>query len=251
MDEYIQAVKAMLRGEAPEVLMEGQRRKMGFLNPEAKLINIEDEIPIYISALGPRTRRMTAALDANWINVNFSEDFSARAAREMDATYMAAGRDPDRKRKTIWVFGSVLRDGEGYDSPRIKAEVGCVAMMALHNAMEAQNYGSVAGEFGSTGEPNPGLEEVFREYRKLYESFTPSDARYMSLHKGHLMFVRPDEDRFATPELIQGMTTSGTAAELRDRLRRLKAAGYNEIVVQITPGCETMLDDWARVFETV
>jgi 5,10-methylenetetrahydromethanopterin reductase len=251
MDEYIQAVKAMLRGEAPEVLMEGQRRKMGFLNPEAKLINIEDEIPIYISALGPRTRRMTAALDANWINVNFSEDFSARAAREMDAAYMAAGRDPDRKRKTIWVFGSVLRDGEGYDSPRIKAEVGCVAMMALHNAMEAQNYGSVAGEFGSTGEPNPGLEEVFREYRKLYESFTPSDARYMSLHKGHLMFVRPDEDRFATPELIQGMTTSGTAAELRDRLRRLKAAGYNEIVVQITPGCETMLDDWARVFETV
>ena len=65
------------------------------------------------------------------------------------------------------------------------------------------------------------------------------------------MFVRPDEDRFATPELIQGMTTSGTAAELRDRLRRLKDAGYNEIVVQITPGCETMLDDWARVFEMV
>ena len=251
MDAYIRAVKAMLRGEAPEVLMEGQRRKMGFLNPEAKLINIEDEIPIYLSALGPRTRRMTAELDANWINVNLTEDFSASTAREMDAAYVAAGRDPARKRKTIWLFGSVLKDGEGYDAPRVKAEVGCVAMMVLHNAMEAQDYGDILGEFGSKSGPNPGLEEICREYRKLYEGYTPSDARYMTLHKGHLMFVRPDEDRFATPELIQGMTTSGTAAELRDRLRRLKEAGYNEVVVQITPGCESMLDDWARVFETV
>ena len=82
-------------------------------------------------------------------------------------------------------------------------------------------------------------------------SFSPADARYLTLHKGHLMFVRPDEDRFATPELIQGMTVSGSASELRDRMRRLKAAGYDEIVVQVTPGCENMMEDWARVFETV
>jgi hypothetical protein len=55
-------------------------RKVGFLNPEAKMINIEDRIPVYITALGPRTRRLTAELDANWMNVNFTEDFSARTA---------------------------------------------------------------------------------------------------------------------------------------------------------------------------
>ena len=65
------------------------------------------------------------------------------------------------------------------------------------------------------------------------------------------MFVRPDEDRFATADLIRAMTTSGTAPELRDRMRRLKEAGYDEVVVQVTPGHETMIEDWARVFETV
>jgi 5,10-methylenetetrahydromethanopterin reductase len=73
----------------------------------------------------------------------------------------------------------------------------------------------------------------------------------LTLHRGHLMFVRPDEDRFATADLIRTLTSTGTARELRDRIRRLKEAGYDEIVVQVTPGWETMIDDWAHVFEIV
>ena len=50
---------------------------------------------------------------------------------------------------------------------------------------------------------------------------------------------------------MRAMTVTGTAAELRDRMRRLQEVGYDEVVVQITPGCETMIDDWARVFESI
>jgi 5,10-methylenetetrahydromethanopterin reductase len=123
--------------------------------------------------------------------------------------------------------------------------------MVLHDAMEAQNYGSLLGEFTGSGAPDPGLEQIFREYRALYESYTPTDARYLTLHKGHLMFVRPEEGRFVTADLIRTLTSSGTAPELRDRIRRLKEAGYDEVVVQVTPGCEVMIDEWARVFEIV
>ena len=251
MDEYIRVVAAMLRGEKPELRIEGKARKVGFLNPERKLINIDDEIPTYISALGPKTRRLTAELDANWINVNFTEDFSAVTARDMDARYRAAGKDPLNKRKTIFCFGAVLREGEPFDSPRVKAEAGPVAMMMLHNAMEMQEYGNLQGEFGASAEPDAAFGRLLREYPALDESYTPTDARYLTLHKGHLMFLREDEDRFATADLIRMMTFSGTAPELRDRLRRIKEFGYHEVVVQITPGCETMIDDWARVFETV
>jgi len=65
------------------------------------------------------------------------------------------------------------------------------------------------------------------------------------------MFLRPEEGRFVTADLIRTMTRSGTAPELRDRIRRLKEAGYDEFVVQVTPGCESMIDEWARVFEIV
>jgi hypothetical protein len=43
----------------------------------------------------------------------------------------------------------------------------------------------------------------------------------------------------------------GAAAVKTDRIRRLKEAGYGEFVVQVTPGCEVMIDEWARVFEIV
>ena len=251
MEEYVRVIMAMLRGEKPEIHIEGKTRKVGFLNAETKLINIEDPVPIYISALGPKTRHLTAELDAHWINVNFTEEFSAITARDMEAQYRAAGKDPAGKRKTVFSFGSVLKEGESYDSPRVKAEVGPVAMMLLHNAMEEQNYGSLLGEFASWSGPNPALEQIVREYRSVYESYAPVDARYLTLHKGHLMFLRPEEHRFATADLIRAVTASGTASELRDRMRRLKDAGYDEVVVQITPGRESMIEDWARVFETV
>jgi 5,10-methylenetetrahydromethanopterin reductase len=41
MDEYIRLVMAMLRGEAPNLHIEGKTRKVGFLNPDAGLINIK------------------------------------------------------------------------------------------------------------------------------------------------------------------------------------------------------------------
>jgi hypothetical protein len=104
----------------------------------------------------------------------------------------------------------VLQEGEAYDSPRVKAQVGPVATMVLHDAMEAQNYGSVLGEFAGSGAPDPGLELIFREYHALYESYTPTDARYLTLHKGHLMFVRPEEGRFVTADLIRTLTRSGS-----------------------------------------
>ena len=108
-----------------------------------------------------------------------------------------------------------------------------------------------SAKFAGSGAADPGLEQIFREYHALYESYKPTDTRYLTLHKGHLMFVRPEEDRFVTADLIRTMTRSGTAPELRDRIRRLKEAGYDEVVVQVTPGCESMIDEWASVFEIV
>ena len=104
MDEYIRVIMAMLRGEKPDFCIEGKTRKVGFLNPERKLINIEDEIPVYVSALGPKTRRMTAELDAHWINVNFTEEFSAITARDMEAQYRAAGKDPRASAKPSFLW---------------------------------------------------------------------------------------------------------------------------------------------------
>jgi 5,10-methylenetetrahydromethanopterin reductase len=64
METYIGQVYGLLRGETVDFEMEGQRRKIRFLNPELDLFNTADPIPLHLSAFGPRTRALTARLAA-------------------------------------------------------------------------------------------------------------------------------------------------------------------------------------------
>jgi hypothetical protein len=56
MEEYIRVVYALLRGEIVETEIEGQPRKIQFLNPDANLFNTKDAIPLHVSAYGPRAQ---------------------------------------------------------------------------------------------------------------------------------------------------------------------------------------------------
>src|SRR3984893_6716240 len=66
MEEYIRVVYGLLRGEIVETGIEGKRRKIRFLNPDAGLFNTTDPIPLHVSAYGPRSQALTARLNAHW-----------------------------------------------------------------------------------------------------------------------------------------------------------------------------------------
>src|SRR5690349_14889781 len=68
MERYIGQIYGLLRGDTVDFEMEGQTRKIRFLNPELELFNTRDPIRLHLSAYGPRTRAMTARLGAGWID---------------------------------------------------------------------------------------------------------------------------------------------------------------------------------------
>ena len=68
METYIHQVYGLLRRETVEFEMEGQKKKIRFLNPELPLFNTKDPIALHLSAFGPRTRALTAKLKAGWID---------------------------------------------------------------------------------------------------------------------------------------------------------------------------------------
>jgi 5,10-methylenetetrahydromethanopterin reductase len=51
--------------------------------------------------------------------------------------------------------------------------------------------------------------------------------------------------------LIKATTFTATTEELRDRIRGIRDGGYNQFVVQLVPGQEQALEDWAAVFDRV
>src|SRR6476659_1053740 len=52
--EYLKVVRALLRGEAVEYTLAGRTREIKFLHRDRRFINLDDPIPIYVAANGPR-----------------------------------------------------------------------------------------------------------------------------------------------------------------------------------------------------
>lgn len=246
LEEYVRVVQALLRAETVEWSEEGGTHQIRFLNPELELINLDDPIPLHLSAFGPRGRRLTAKLGARWMGAMRDAKGANAALGDMQKAWAEAGREPQALYATAFGGGCVLKPGEAADSPRAKAQAGPAAAMIFHNFVEQE-------EFGSMGFPAPPqLKREFDAYRELYRGYTPEDARYLSVHRGHLMFLRPEEAPLMTDAVIRALTFTGTEAELVEGVRALKAAGYSQFGVHIRNGQEmAMLQDWAEVFAKV
>lgn len=246
MEEYIRVVQGLLRGETVDWKSEGKPRKIRFLNPELELINLHDPVPVHVSAFGPRGRQLTAKLGAHWLTAMRGAQPANAALADMQNSWREAGRDPKELYATAFGGGCVLAEGEPADSPRAKAQAGPAAAIVFHNNAEAD-------ELGSIGFPTPPqLKAKFDAYREIYRGYAPADARYLSNHRGHLMFLRPEEQDIISADIIRAFTFTGTKAELVDGLRAIKAAGYSQFGMHIRTGHEmAMLEDWADVIAEV
>ena len=245
MEDYIQAVYGMLSGDIVEVPFEGKRPKANFLPPEFGLIHLNDPVPLNVSAFGPRSRALTAKLKAAWIDIVFTERTGLRDLQRMQATWQEAGNRPEDLYTTMLTLGCVLAPGEAYDSARAVAHAGPGAAIFMHAVVEAEAKG---GEKVNLPDWQRYLVD---RYHQLYQSYQPSDARYLFLHRGHMMFVRDDEAPLVTADLIREKTFTGTRDELEARMMNLKNAGYSQIAIQYNPGQEEMVGDWAPILKAV
>src|SRR5688572_11427400 len=221
--EYLRVVQALLRDETVEWETEGTRRKIRFLNPDFGLINTADPIPLAISAFGPKARRLTADLGAEWLNFGGATESAIGALADMKAAWQGAGRDPSALRAVEFTLGCVLAPGEDAASPRAKAQGGTLVAAMLHGLVETPGLDRLLGNLPPT------IAQALTAYRKLYESYQPADARYLTLHRGHLMHLRPEEEALITGDLLRALAWVGTEAELRQRVSALQVAGYTQI----------------------
>jgi 5,10-methylenetetrahydromethanopterin reductase len=241
MERYIKEVCALLRGETIEWSFEGERRKIAFLNPDFGLINLDDPIGLHVSALGPKARRLTATLGAGWLNFGADVARATRELEDMKKAWREAGRTSSLY-STLFALGCVLQPGESAASERAMAQAGPQAAVVLHNLAELGSDGA--------GLP-PSVATALEGYRKLHAGYRPSDARYLANHRGHLMFVRPEERPLLTSELIAAFSLTAPKDELRHRVRELERAGYSQVAIQIVEQQEVAIEDWADVFELI
>jgi 5,10-methylenetetrahydromethanopterin reductase len=242
LEEYVRAVMALLREETIDAELEGQSRLIRLLNPELGLINTKDPIGLYVAAAGPRARQLTARLGAGWINATADVTGAVAALDEMRAAWSDAGHQPGALEAVALTGGVVLEEGEPADSPRAIAQAGSRAAMLLHRAADAALLG-----LPPIATFPPAVADAIAGYVALARQFRPQGAPYLDNHRGHLMFVKPEERPFVTAELIQATGFAAPETELKGRFAQLADAGYTEVAIQIVPGQEHAIEDWGRI----
>jgi 5,10-methylenetetrahydromethanopterin reductase len=241
LKEYVRVVRAMLRDETVAWTHEGLERKIRFLNPEKGLIDTSHPIPVHLSAFAPKARAYAATECDGWMNFVSALPMALYEIGEINTSCKGAGRDPQTLYKTGFTLGCVLEPGEDAGSPRARAQAGPLGAVFFHGVIE----GAI-----SLDRLPPELQSATEAYRRnVYERYEPADARYLALHTGHLMWVRPEEEPFITKELLAATTFTGNRDELVERVRMLRDAGYQQLAVQLVPGHESAMEDWIEVFQ--
>ncbi len=243
MEEYIRVVMALLNEETVEAAFEGNRSRIRFLNPDAGCINTHDPVRLTVSAMGPRARRLTAKLGGDWMTfTNGVEPANAQLA-DMQVAWTEAGHAADDLYSVHFALGCVLQEGEPADSERAIRQAGPRATVQLHRAVDE----AVLGLPNMQRLPD-WLANLRDRYVQAAAGFEPEEKdRYLVNHRGHLMFVRPEERPFVTADLIRYTSWTGTGKELIERVGALRDAGYSQFTVQLVPGAEEAIEDWARI----
>lgn len=192
MREYVTALRALLRGE--DAVVDGAICRL--MSPAGVLAKRPIGVPLVIAAGGAR---------------------GLAIAREIGDGVMCAGVIPEGSRDaSLLTFGSVLRDGEGFESPRVLDAIGPAIAVIYHGAYQAGGAEAVDALPGGRG------------WREEIERF-PEPVRHLHVHEGHIFELSERDRRHLHPAL--GATTfTGTPEQLRERLAAYQVQGVSELV---------------------
>ena len=238
--EYTQQIKGLLAGE--DVLFrEGEKERWVRLvhADQEQFINIKDPIQVYVAANGPRALQVVGELADGWVTtLRARTDLSDNYATINDSA-AKAGRSTAKPYTVALSYGCVLRDGESLTSERVMARVGPSIMPGVHAQWEA-SYGPGA---------NLGMADAYEAYLQEYAETngTPSDRLYLDAHRGHMVFLKPGEEQFATPELMSRSLT-GTGPEIIEKLDRVEATGVDNVAISVTDaeGARDLIQDFGQ-----
>jgi 5,10-methylenetetrahydromethanopterin reductase len=243
MRKYVERVQALVRGDLIEWDFEGKQRKIKFLNPDLGLINVEDNVPLWVSAFGPKSQQLTAELGAGWLNF-MAMPGAVDALQNMQDAWLDAGNAPENLSAALFFLGAVLTGDTESDNEKLLAQGGPFTAVGMHNLSD--DGGAMGGQA-----PQGEMAELHQAYMREHARYEPADAKYLQNHRGHLMFVRPEEAPLYSPETIRASTMSGTHDELVRNMRTLAEAGYQQVVIQLVHGHEQAIEDWAEVFKAM
>lgn len=223
---YLETVRNLLDGE--ETPYGPDDKLIRFGDRELGCLNLDDRIPIYVAANGPKALKAAGAFGDGRICAGAEPlGVLARSIETAQEGAAEVGRAwPEDFHTSALTFACVLQPGESLASERVIDETDAAVVATLHYWHE------LYAEWGHDDFVSSRVRDVWEDYKTYVAETMPEDRRQQLLHRGHCAFCPPEERRFVTPEMIQvagGLV--GTSNQILERIEALEAAGLKEIVL--------------------
>jgi 5,10-methylenetetrahydromethanopterin reductase len=220
LEAHLKVIRGLLSGERVTYEANGLREEIAFQSLELGYLNLDDPIPIHVSAFGPRAQALAGehgdALITGIPRGGAIPDALANAQVGADR----AGRSMDGFETYALVNLLLLRPGETLRSERVLDEVGSSIMVNVH---------SVYDRYRETGAaPPPYVAAIWDEYVAFREA-RDAGRSFTEAHHSHYGHLDPAEARFVTPEIIRGFCIAGAPDEVVEQLVELEAQGVTGI----------------------
>ena len=238
--EYLRVTRELLDGKAVDYTYRGKTREIKFLHRDRHFINLDNHIPIYVAANGPKALELTGEVGDGWITALSDPDHIRADFKHIEAGAARAGRKLGNFPAMLLTTACVLKPGESAASPRAIKRVGPFAAVLLHAMWEASAI---------TASASSPFQKQWERYRDEYVSKmkTPVDRRYLEVHEGHLIYLKPGEEKYLDDPIMRASTLTGTSEEIIARLKAMEAAGLRQVAIQVVyPHGREMIEEFSR-----
>jgi len=189
--QYIRDLRALLAGEMIEI--DGGVSRM--IHPQGLSPDLPISLPILVAANGPKGLAVAKELGDGVMSV---------AAPQAGFDWSA-----------LLALGTVLEDGESFETPRVFEAIGPGIAAMYHGTYEAAGPGVDALPNG-------------KAWRQEIEK-VPERERHLAIHADHMIRITDLDRRFISPALGAGLF-AGSPDQLRQKSADMEAAGLTDIL---------------------
>ncbi|MEC9248623.1 MAG: LLM class flavin-dependent oxidoreductase [Pseudomonadota bacterium] len=231
----IRTIKALLQGKRTLHEYENEKNYIEFLHPDNNFINLKHRIPITLSAFGPQTLKFCGEECDSHLTWNISKQELTSARALLTKAAQEKGRGSELPTKGIFPL-AILKDGETKESASVLKSLAPFITNLLHVLCEWDD--KLLPE-------DPRIASLAREYREYVDTIDKTE-RHLVLHEGHLIYSRPEESKFITPEIADVAAMVGSPDEILERIKNLESAGLSHFAFQVTDRAEEQIKDFAK-----
>lgn len=233
---YVGQVRGLLAGEDVLFRDGDAERWIRLLTTDRRIgcLNLDDPIEIHVAANGPKAMQLTGEIGDGWITAGGVPETVAPGRQAVARAAEAAGRMlPNGPHTTVLSTGCILDGAENVESQRVIDRVGAVSVVGVHAAWE-----SAHGPGSNLGVESPALADAYDDYieKLAAERGSPRDRRYLDVHEGHMIYLKPGEEAFVPTPALPTLAVVGSPEVALERVQQYAEAGVDNLALQVVPG---------------